>query len=354
MKKLLSILLLVTNICLSQLDTTFSKYDSILMWEINLLRKSYGLNELDPSLKLRKNVTNVHAQYLKNVKIVDPKNWGHHPEIISSNENLIWSSFEIKNNSSYKSEEYQSLSILYVIDMFYHSGMIKKSDEFFDSFYYWITKPDTIYTIRDRKIDKERFESFKSFVYTKHKDFWLSDFEFEFTINGLISTYGDFIKQRDETKKDDGIYYINKSQNGKKISYLINGTHMRVTTYLGMKNLFVDKMGLDINYLFNKENLDYFRWETKESLYEWYVSEGHKQNLLIKGYKNISVIRTTNYLGYLIILMNIQNEDDELIILKKEEYDKIVYNKEPDEIIERNYIMRVFIRIRNKVKLLPK
>ena len=56
MTKLLSILLLITNICFSQIKDTFSKYDSLLMKEVNILRKYYGLHKLKPSLKLRINV----------------------------------------------------------------------------------------------------------------------------------------------------------------------------------------------------------------------------------------------------------------------------------------------------------
>lgn len=331
MYKILTILLLISFTSISQVKGDFSKYDSVLMKEINILRKSYGLHELKPSLKLRRNVTNIHAQYLKNVKVVNPKDWAYHPEIISSNENLSYSGFKIGNSSSYKSMEYRSLSVIYVIDMFYKSGKIKKSSEFLDSFYKWITIPDTISPLRDRKLNKERFELFKSFVYTKQKDFWLSDFEFKFAIITLISTYEDFIKEKSKTKRDDGVYYIRKSQDGRLTSYMINGYHMWVKTYLGMTKLFVDKMGLNINYLFNKENSDYFKWETKTTLYGWYNSPEHKKILLIKNVcdscdiaKNISVIRTTNYIGYLIVLMNIQNEDDELEILKPKDYSKLL------------------------------
>lgn len=332
MYKILTILLLISLTSISQVSNTFSKYDSVLMKEVNILRKSYGLQELKPSLKLRKNVTNIHMKYLLNIKVDSTtKNWAYHPEIISSNENLSYSGFKIGNSSSYKSMEYRILSMLYVIDMFYKSGKIKKSSEFLDSFYKWITIPDTISPLRDRKLNKERFESFKSFVYTKQQDFWLSDFEFKFAIITLTSTYEDFIKEKSKTKRDDGVYYIRKSQDGRLTSYMINGYHMWVKTYLGMTKLFVDKMGLNINYLFNKENSDYFKWETKTTLYGWYNSPEHKKILLIKNVcdscdiaKNISVIRTTNYIGYLIVLMNIQNEDDELEILKPKEYSKIV------------------------------
>ena len=57
MYKILTILLLISLTSISQVSNTFSKYDSELMKETNILRKSYGLNELKPSLKLRKNVT---------------------------------------------------------------------------------------------------------------------------------------------------------------------------------------------------------------------------------------------------------------------------------------------------------
>ena len=67
MYKILTILLLISFTSISQVKDNFSKYDSLLMKEINILRKSYGLNELSPSLKLRRNVTNIHTQYLKNV-----------------------------------------------------------------------------------------------------------------------------------------------------------------------------------------------------------------------------------------------------------------------------------------------
>ena len=331
MEKILTILILIGFNCFSQLDTTFNKYDSLLMNEINILRKSFGLQKLTPSLKIRINVTNVHAQYLKDFKSTNKNNWAHHPGIINTNENLRYSDFEIGNNSFDKSMEYGNLSVLYVIDMFYQSGKIKRSKDFFDSFYYWITKPDTINSVRNRKLDKYKYEIFKSFVYDKNKNFWLDDFTFKFTVNTLTSTYEDFLKEKDGSKKDSDIYYIKKTQIGNEINYLVNGTDMYVQTYLGMKELFVDKMGLDISYLFNKENLDYFRWETKSTLYSWYTSEGHKDILLMKYMcnscglaKNISVIRTTNYLGYLIVLLNIQNDDIDLVIKKEEEYKKII------------------------------
>ena len=40
--------------------------------------------------------------------------------------------------------------------------------------------------------------------------------------------------------------------------------------------------------------------------------------------KNISVSKEVNYLGYSVELLNIQNDDDELEILKPKEYSKIV------------------------------
>ena len=334
MNRLLIILVFISNNLFSQVAENFSEYELLLIKEINILRKSFRLQELTPSLKIRKNVTNVHAQYLKDFKVIDKKNWAHHPGIVETNENLRYSGFKIGNNSSSKSMEYENLSILYTIDLFYKSGKIKKSKEFFDSFYYWITKSDTTSSNTSRKIDKDKYEIFKSFVYTNQKDFWLDNFSFEFVVKTLVNTYQEFLKEKDENKKDGDLYYIEKTKIGNTINYLVNGTDMYIQTYLGMKKLFVDQMKLDITYLFNKENLDYFRWETKSTLYGWYNSEGHKNILLIRDVckscglaKNISVIRTTNYLGYLIILLNIQNEDVDLVIMKKEEYEKIINKK---------------------------
>lgn len=44
MEKILTILILIGFNCFSQLDTTFNKYDSLLMNEINILRKSSNFN----------------------------------------------------------------------------------------------------------------------------------------------------------------------------------------------------------------------------------------------------------------------------------------------------------------------
>ena len=46
--------------------------------------------------------------------------------------------------------------------------------------------------------------------------------------------------EKSKTKRDDGVYYIRKSQDGRLTSYMINGYHRWVKTYLGMKNLFVN------------------------------------------------------------------------------------------------------------------
>ena len=117
MYKIFTIILFLNLTCFSQVSNTFSKYDSVLMEEVNILRKSYGLNELSPSLKLRRNVTNVHMKYLLNIEVGNTKYWAYHPEIINTNENLRYSRFKV----SYSGNSYNmgSLSILYVIDVFY-------------------------------------------------------------------------------------------------------------------------------------------------------------------------------------------------------------------------------------------
>ena len=328
MTKLLSILLIITNICFSQIKDTFSKYDSLLMKEVNILRKSYGLHKLKPSLKLRINVTNVHMKYLLNIEVGNTKYWAYHPEIINTNENLRYSRFKV----SYSGNSYNmgSLSILYVIDVFYKSSKIKKSKEFLDSFYKWVTYIDTVISPGERRINKLKLKEFKDFANNNIKDFWLDDFKFKFYLNVTISTYTDFLN--DKGTKDDGIYFYEKETSGRHTIYTLNGTYFFVRTYLNLKDLFVNKMKLDITYLFNKENyLDKMLWETKESLYGWYNSPGHKDILLLKNLcnscklaKHISVSKEVNYLGYSVELLNIQNEDDELIILKKEEYDKLL------------------------------
>jgi hypothetical protein len=83
-------------------------------------------------------------------------------------------------------------------------------------------------------------------------------------------------------------------------------------------------MKLNITYLFNKENVDFFRWQAKSSLYLWYMSEGHKQNLLLKSAKHFSIYMVLSKDGYFVALFNVGDENSRLIISKKDLYNDMI------------------------------
>ena len=332
MEKLLLILLFIFNTGFSQVDTKFSEYDSIFINDYNILRKSFGLNKVTPSLKLRNDVTNIHMQYLLNINVERGTRWAEHPNIISSNENLLYTRFPVINVDKFGYDkfgrniklnflsEYTYLSVLYAIDMFYQSGELKKSNQFFDSFFEFISENSSL----GKKINKEKYIRFENFVFNKYKDFWVSRKDLKICLESIVTTYSDFIKEKSNQIESNNKYYESISLKNGIIYQSQNGAHFYIEYYLGIKDLFVNKMRLNITYLFNKENVDFFRWQAKSSLYLWYMSEGHKQNLLLKSAKHFSIYMVLSKDGYFVALFNVGDENSRLIISKKDLYNDMI------------------------------
>jgi hypothetical protein len=301
------------------------------MKEVNMYREAKGLDELIPSIKMKKEITVIHLkdmedslkyrmarfeEFKKSNGITNyrsvPKNLkrkysyqkaysrtSRHPGIINCDENLSMIPLGSYNRF------YTDYTVIYQFYRFMDNKGIKITDlirqykDFFGVKWLGGDKVEYKYDFRT----SVEYKEFESFVY---KDgFYISKMEFEFSASSLC-----------HSPKSFQIIYKD---------------------YLEIKHVFIDIIGLDYDYLFNKETHNDPKLAlTKLVLTGFVYSPKHNDILLTEmmydePLRNISAGSITIN-GWTHTLLNFQNETNDLfdvrVIRNRRDKEKINRGKE--------------------------
>ena len=321
--------ILLSILSMGQIDSVHNKYDSLLMKEVNMYRVAKGLNELVPSTKMRKEITNVHLKDIKDTleyRMVRfekfkkdngitnhrsvPKNLkrkysyqkaysrtSNHPNIINCNENLSMVPGKFKS-------VYREYIVIYQFHRFLKNKKIKITDfiKQYRDFFGVVWNGNRVTYKYDFKTSTE-YKEFESFVY---KDgFYIDKTTFEFETSSLCHSPQSF-----------------------RLSY---------KDYLKMENVYIDIIGLDYDYLFNKETYnDVDLSLTKVVLTGFVYSPKHNEILLTENMygeplRNISTGSITIG-GWTHTLLNFQNDTNDFFSVKdiRERRARIKVNKKKE------------------------